>query len=396
MAGKLNARKVETLKEPGRYSDGGNLYLFITPNSGKRWTFLYRLGGKRREMGLGSAGPHGVSLKEARDKAAEARRLVAAGMDPLEARAAEEKASRTIPTFGTFADDYIKSHKPKFRNEKHVAQWEMTLGDTYCRAIRVRPINEIDTEAVLSVLQPIWTKVPETASRLRGRIENVLDAARALGYRDGPNPATWRGHLKTLLPARQKLTRGHHAALPYDELPKFMVDLRARQSTAALALEFCILTASRSSEVLNAEWSEFDLDKKVWTIPAHRMKAGHAHRIPLTDRALDILKSLPKLEGNPHVFPGNARGKPLSGMAMTMQLRRMKREDITVHGFRSTFRDWASEQTSFPHETCEHALAHRISDKAEAAYRRGDQFEKRRKLMDVWAEYCDSVPPRAK
>jgi hypothetical protein len=181
MAGSLSVRKVETLKEPGRYSDGGNLYLFITPNGGKRWTFLYRLGGKRREMGLGSAGPHGVGLKQAREKAAEARRMVAAGMDPLEARAAEEKASRTIPTFGTFADDYIKSHKPKFRNEKHVAQWEMTLGDAYCRPIRAMPINEIDTEAVLSVLQPIWTRVPETASRLRGRIENVLDAARALG-----------------------------------------------------------------------------------------------------------------------------------------------------------------------------------------------------------------------
>jgi integrase len=340
-------------------------------------------------MGLGGAARGQVSLAEARERALEARRLLSAGIDPLEHRKAEEKAGRTIPTFGAFADDYIRSHKPKFRNAKHVAQWEMTLSDAYCRPIRAKAINEIDTEAVLSVLQPIWTKVPETASRLRGRIENILDAARALGYRDGPNPATWRGHLKTLLPARQKLTRGHHAALPYDDLPAFMADLRARKSTAALALELCILTASRSSEVLNAEWREFDLDKAVWTIPAVRMKAGHAHRIPLTERALDILRSLPRLEGSPHVFPGNARGKPLSGMAMTMQLRRMKREDITIHGFRSTFRDWASEQTSFPHETCEHALAHRISDKAEAAYRRGDQFEKRRKLMDAWAAFCE-------
>jgi hypothetical protein len=192
MAGKLNARKVETLTEPGRYSDGGNLYLFITPNGGKRWTFLYRLGGKRREMGLGSAGPHGVGLKEARDKAAEKRRLVAAGIDPIEASAAEVKAGRAVPTFGAFADDYIQSHRPKFKNSKHAAQWEMTLGDAYCRAIRLKPVNAIDTEAVLSVLKPIWTKVPETASRLRGRIENVLDAARALGHRDGPNPATVR------------------------------------------------------------------------------------------------------------------------------------------------------------------------------------------------------------
>lgn len=389
MAGKLNARRVETLKEPGRYSDGGNLYLFITPNGGKRWTFFYRFGGRRREMGLGSAGPNGVSLAQARDLAAHARQVIREGKDPIDAKREVEKAERTIPTFGAFADDYIQSHRPKFRNEKHAAQWEMTLGDAYCRAIRPKPVNEIDTAAVLSVLQPIWTKVPETASRLRGRLENVLDAARALGFRDGPNPATWRGHLKTLLPARQKLTRGHHAALPYDDLPKFMADLRARKSTAALALELCILTATRSSEVLNAEWAEFDLVKKVWTVPAIRMKAGHTHRIPLSDRALEILESLPKMDHSPYVFLGNAKGKPLSGMAMTMQLRRMKRGEITVHGFRSTFRDWASEQTSFPHETCEHALAHRISDKAEAAYRRGDQFEKRRKLMEAWALYCE-------
>ncbi|WP_373502230.1 tyrosine-type recombinase/integrase [Aestuariivirga sp.] len=373
MAGKLNARKVETLTKPGRHADGNNLYLFISPNGGKRWTFFYRFGktadGKplRREMGLGGAARGQVSLAEAREKALEARKLLSAGADPLEARKAAEKAGRTIPTFGTFADDYLKSHRPGFKNAKHIAQWELTLSDAYCRAIRAKPVNEIDTEAILSVLKPIWHEVPETASRLRGRIENILDAARALGYRDGPNPATWRGHLKSLLPARQKLTRGHHAALAYDGLPAFMAELRARQSSAALALELCILTATRSSEVLNAEWTEFDLDKAIWIIPAHRMKAGHAHRIPLTERAVDLLKGISCLEQSPFVFPGTAKGKPLSCMAMTMQLRRMKRDSITVHGFRSTFRDWASEQTSFPHETCEHALAHRISDKAEAA-----------------------------
>lgn len=389
MAGKLNARRVETLKEPGRYSDGGNLYLFITPNGGKRWTFFYRFGGKRREMGLGSAGPNGVSLAQARDLAADARRLIREGKDPIDAKREVEKAERAIPTFGAFADSYIASHRPKFRNEKHAAQWEMTLGDTYCRAIRSTPVNEIDTAAILSVLQPVWTKVPETASRLRGRIENVLDAARAMGFRDGPNPATWRGHLKTLLPARQKLTRGHHAALGYDALPEFMAALRAREGLAARTLEFCILTACRSGEVLGARWEEFDLDKKVWTVPKERMKAGHAHRVPLSARALEIVQTLPRLDGNPHVFPGQKAGKPLSSMAMEMQLRRMKRDDITVHGFRSSFRDWASEQTSFPHETCEHALAHRISDKAEAAYRRGDQFEKRRELMAAWGKFCE-------
>ena len=199
----------------------------------------------------------------------------------------------------------------------------------------------------------------------------------------------WRGHLKTLLPARQRLTRGHHAALAYDDLPAFITELRAKQATAALALELCILTATRSGEILNAKWSEFDLKKAIWTIPAFRMKAGHEHRIPLTTRGVEILRSLHKLPHNIHVFPGNGRGKPLSSMAMSMLLRRMERNDITVHGFRSTFRDWASEQTSFPHETCEHALAHRISDKAEAAYRRGDQFEKRRKLMEAWASFCE-------
>lgn len=398
MAGKLhklNARQVETLTKPGRHADGGNLYLQISPNGGKRWIFSYRFGApkpgsknNRYEMGLGSAAKGEVSLAAARDAAEKARTVLKQGRNPIEARDAAHKAGRVIPDFGTFADDYIKTHRAKFRNDKHIAQWEMTL-TTYCQPIRAMALNDIDTEAVLSVLQPIWTTVPETASRLRGRIENILDAAKARGYRDGQNPAQWRGHLKTLLPARQRLTRGHHAALPYDELPAFMAELRARHSTAALAMELAILTATRSGEVLNAQWNEFDLDKAIWTIPAIRMRAGHEHRVPLTARAVDFLKAMTRLHDNDHVFPGTAKGKPLSGMAMTMQLRRMKRGEITVHGFRSTFRDWASEQTSFPHETCEHALAHRISDKAEAAYRRGDQFDKRRKLMDAWAAFCE-------
>lgn len=388
MAGKLNARKVETLSEPGRHADGlNNLYLSISPNGGKRWVFFYRWQGKRKEMGLG--GVANVSLAEARKLAHEARQLLNAGKDPLEAKEAQRRAAITIPTFGTFADEYIADHRAKWRNEKHAAQWEMTLGDTYCKAIRSKPVNAIDTEAVLKVLKPIWQQVPETASRLRGRLENILDAAKARGFYQGENPARWKGHLKAILPARQRLTRGHHAALGYDDLPAFMGELRAKQGLAALALELCILTASRTSETLNATWSEIDLGKKVWTIPAQRMKAGHEHRIPLTDRAVAILQSLPRLGHNPHVFPGNAKDKPLSGMAMAMQLRRMGRTGVTVHGFRSSFRDWASEQTSFPHETCEHALAHRISDKAEAAYRRGDQFEKRRKLMEAWAIFCE-------
>ena len=305
--------------------------------------------------------------------------------------ASQPATDRTEPfrPLGNFADEYIATHKSKFRNAKHIAQWEMTL-KKYCQPIRSLRVNEVDTEAVLKVLQPIWTKIPETASRLRGRIENVLDAAKAKGYRSGENPAQWRGHLKALLPARQKLKRGHHAALPYDDLPAFMAELRTQEGLGALALELTILSVCRTSEVVKAKWPEFDLVKKVWTIPAERMKAGIEHRVPLPDRAIAILK---KVKGLPsragYVFPGGKVGKPLSNMAMSAVLKRMGRDSITVHGFRSTFSDYVSEQTSFSHETREHALAHQISDKAEASYRRGDQFEKRRKLMDAWASYCE-------
>ena len=391
MTGKLSARTVETVTEPGRYSDGNGLYLVVREGGSRQWFLFYRYGGKRRELGLGRAGKGGASLADARKLADEQRALVRQGKNPKDERKAESVL--VAPTFGAFADEYVASHAPKFRNAKHLAQWRMTLGDTYCKAIRSKHIDKIETPDILAVLQPIWNKVPETAARLRGRLENILDAAKARGFRTGENPAAWRGHLKTILPARQRLTRGHHAALPYDQVPAFIAALRSRQSLAAVALQFCILTATRSGEVLGARWEEIDLDKKVWTIPAIRMKAGHAHRVPLSPQAVELLAALPRQQGNPHVFPGNASGKPLSGMAMTMQLRRMKREDITVHGFRSSFRDWASEQTSFPHETCEHALAHRISDKAEAAYRRGDQFEKRRLLMEAWSEYV-SIPTR--
>jgi integrase len=388
-----SARTVETLTKAGRHNAGDNLYLSITKAGSKRWVFLYAFGSKRRELGLGSAANGHVSLSEAREKAIEARKLINSGNDPVKVmgKSARAIAERGVPNFGSFADDYLAAHGPKFHNDKHKAQWSMTL-TTYCAPIRSKPINEIDTTDVLKVLQPIWANIPETASRLRGRIENVLDSAKAQGFRDGmDNPARWKGHLKSILPARQRLTRGHHAALPYDDLPALLATLRAKKSTAALALELCILTATRSGEILNAAWTEFDLAKGVWTIPAIRMKAGQEHRVPLAARAIEILQSLHKLrlEHNPHVFAGNAHGKPLSNMAMTMLLKRMNQTEITVHGFRSTFRDWASEQTSFPHEVCEMALAHTIGNKAEAAYRRGDLFDKRRKLMDAWAAFCE-------
>ena len=250
-------------------------------------------------------------------------------------------------------------------------------------------------DQVLKVLRPIWQATPETGAKVRGRVESILDAAKAQGLYQGDNPARWKGHLKAVLPARQRLTRGHHAALPYDDLPKFIGKLRSEtQSIAALALDFCILTVTRTNETIGAVWSEVDLAKGVWTIPAKRMKAGHEHRIPMPPRALEILHQMQaaRLPHNQHVFPGLKKGNGLSNMAMAAVLKRIKRDDITVHGFRSTFRDWSSEQTHFAHETCEHALAHRISDKAEAAYRRGDQFEKRRKLMEAWQAFADSKP----
>jgi integrase len=385
---KLSARTVETLKAPGRYSDGGNLYLSISANGGRRWVFMYRHGGKQREMGLGSASKSGTSLARARELAAEARTALAAGLDPLEVRKAHMQAERAIPSFGECADAFIESHRKSWRNDKHVAQWTMTLA-TYCAQIRSLPVDKVDTEAVLKVLQPIWDRLPETANRLRGRIENVLDAAAVRSFRMGENPARWRGHLQNLLAKPKVLIRGHHPALPYENLPDFMVQLRARHSIAARALEIAILTACRSGEVLNARWDNIDLGKALWVIPAGCMKAGREHRVPLSARAVAILEALQEPRTGHFVFSGAGGCKPLSGAAMTRELRRMKADGVTVHGFRSTFRDWASETTSFPHEVCEQALAHAIGNKTEAAYRRGDLFEKRRKLMEAWASFCE-------
>lgn len=387
--GKLTARQVETLKAVGRHADGRNLYLNIAKGGSKSWVFFYRYGKAHREMGLGGVAT--TSLAEARSKALAALKLLKDGRDPLVERRAAEKADAGRMTFGAFSNDYLKTHEVKHRSARHAAQWRSTLGPNYCSAILNLPVSEVDTEAVLKVLRPLWQKVPETASRIRGRIENVLDAAKAQGLFQGENPARWKGHLKAVLPARQRLSRGHHAALPYDDLPVFMSELRAiENSLAAKALEFCILTATRTNETLGMVWSEVDLPKSVWTIPAKRMKAGNEHRVPLPARAVEILQAMEVLQSvhNPHVFAGLVKGKSLSHISMAQVLKRMGRDAITVHGFRSTFRDWASEQTSFPHEVCEMALAHVIANKAEAAYRRGDLFEKRKSLMATWADFC--------
>jgi integrase len=386
MASHLTVRKVETAK-PGKYRDGNNLYLVVSKTGGRKWVLRFTWRGKPKEMGLGSTAT--VPLADAREKATAARREIARGINPIE----ERKRESAIPTFGEVADDVRRSLSEGFRNEKHKAQWKSTL-DTYAGPLRLKTIDTIGTDDILAVLRPIWTMKAETASRVRGRIEKVLDAAKAKGLRNGENPARWRGHLDHLLPQQSKLTRGHHAAMSYEEVGHFISKLRMREAIAALALELCILTAARSGEILGMQWSEIDLDKKIWTVSANRMKAGREHRVPLSARAVAILNQLKKTNAGQFVFSGQVGTKPLSNMAMEMVLRRMKIDDATVHGFRSSFRDWAGNVSSFPREVVETALSHVIGDKAEQAYRRSDALEKRRKLMDAWAAYCTSPQTR--
>ena len=395
---RLSARLVASIKEPGRYADGGGLYLLVTPRQ-RSWIFVYVREGRRREMGLGSAAT--VSLADARRKAETLRRQLADGIDPLAAKHEAER-QRRIPTFGEMADRYIETMRPSWRNAKHAAQWAMTLGRSrdrdgkllgtgYCLELANKRVDEISTEDVLAVLRPIWHAKPETASRVRGRIEAVLDAAKAAGYRTGENPARWRGHLSLLLPKRQRLKRGHHAAMAYQDVPAFMARLPRAPGMGALALRFLILTAARSGEVRGATWSEIDLESRTWTVPAERMKAMREHRVPLSEPALQILREVLVLrpegdDGSALVFPSAKPGTPLSDMTLTAVMRRLGAGHYTVHGFRSSFRDWAGDLTSFPREIAEAALAHAVQG-VEAAYRRSDAFQKRRRLMDAWAEY---------
>ncbi len=380
----------------GRHADGGGLNLLVKDSGARSWVFRFMLDGKSRDLGLGTAaGPDAISLAKARDLATALRLKVKAGIDPLaerqreaaEAIAATQAAQIAGITFRHVAEAHIAANEGSWRNSKHRQQWRNTLATYVYPIIGDLPVADIGTAHVLQIVEPIWQDKPETASRVRGRIETLLDAAKARGYREGENPARWRGHIAQILPARAKLSRGHHKAMPYAELPEFMGVLRAREAMAALALEFVILTATRTSEVLGATWSEVDLAKAVWTIPAGRMKAGKEHRVPLSPRAIEILEATKPL-GKDWLFTGDRGGK-LSGMAMSMLLRRMKL-DCTVHGFRSAFRDWSAECTGYAHEVCEMALAHSIGNKAEAAYRRGDLFDKRRRLMFDWANYCSS------
>ena len=379
---RLTAASVRNAK-PGKHHDGDGLWLTVTAAGSRKWTFRYMLKGRAREMGLGSA--EEVTLAEARDRLADARKEAREGRDPLRVRA-EAKAN---PSFGELAEEVTAALKPGFRNEKHAAQWTATLR-TYARPIWKTPVNEVETDDVLRCLQPIWARIPKTALRVRGRIERVLAAATARGLRSGPNPAAWRGHLDSLLSKPKALSRGHHAAMPYKDVPVFVTRLRDERTMSARALHFLILTAARSGEVLNATWEEFDLDAKVWTIPPSRMKAGRAHRVPLSGSAITILKDMDVLRGagSDFVFPGAKRGRPQSSMTLTMALRRYELP-FTAHGFRSSFRDWCGNDTEFPRELAETALAHVIGDKAEQAYRRSDALERRRPMMDAWADHVE-------
>ncbi|MDR3499938.1 MAG: integrase arm-type DNA-binding domain-containing protein [Parvibaculum sp.] len=387
---RLTKRTIDSLSKPGTYADGGGLVLRVKPNGGKFWVMRYSLNHSAREMGLGSV--RDVSLKDAREAAGAAHKLLAVGLDPLAQRKAEADAQRLdaarAMSFRQCAEAFIKAHSPSWKNPKHRQQWPNSLRDYAFPIFGDLPVADIDTGLVLKALEPIWSTKRETAGRVRGRIEAVLDWAIARGYRQGPNPALWRGHLAHLLATRSKATVKHHPALPYADMPAFMMKLRERKGSGARCLEFVILTAARSGEARGATWDEIDLDAAVWIVPGSRMKAGKEHRVPLSDAAIALLKSMAELREGTLVFPSAKRGKPISDMTMGKTLKGMDRPDITAHGFRSTFRDWVSEQTSYPGEMAEMALAHTIGNKVEAAYRRGDLFEKRRRLMADWADYC--------
>lgn len=384
----LSARKVDTAK-PGRHGDGRGLFLYVKPTGSRSWVLRFQVHGRRRDLGLG-AYPD-VSLAMARDRAAEARRIIAYGEDPI------AKKQRTKPkTFKEAALELIESKRHGWKNAKHAAQWASTLESYVFPKIGQVQVAKIETGDVIGTLTPIWTDKPETASRVRQRIEAVIDYATALGVRSGDNPARWRGHLDHLLPKPRKVRAvKHHPALPHAQTAEFMAELEAHEGVAARALGFTILTAARSGETRGMTWGEVDLESRLWTIPAARMKAGKEHRVPLSDAALALLG--PRRDDNVLVFESEAKpGKPISDMSMTAVLRRMGRMEITVHGFRSTFRDWAGETTGFPREVIEAALAHGIKDKAEAAYARSDLFDKRRDLMDAWAAVAANSPSSSK
>ena len=390
---------VNRASKPGYYSDGAGLYLQVSATGSKSWIFRYVRGKKESQMGLGPL--HTVTLAKAREKARDCRAMLLDGQDPLEQRRSAQASAaveRTkAVTFDECASAYISAHRSGWKNAKTAPQWESSLAAYASPIIGPLPVGSVDTALVVKVLQPIWSEKTITATRVRARIESILDWATVSKFRTGENPARWRGHLDHLLANPDKVTKvAHHPALPWQEIGAFLVDLRLRKGSSARALEFTILTAARSGEARGARWDEIDMHSAIWTVPAERMKAGREHRVPLSAAAIALLEALPKV--GDYLFPGQSQGdgdgSTISNVSMNAVLKRMGRSDITVHGFRSTFRDWCAESVgnSFPREVCEHALAHSLPDKVEAAYRRGDLIEKRKVLMQVWADYCSKLP----
>jgi integrase len=385
---RLKPLQVDRQSTPGRYADGGGLYLTVGKTGAKAWAFLYMRDGRRRELGLGAL--NDVPIAAAREKAAALRAVLDKGGDPQQERDRQRVEAMPPVTFKEAAVQYIGDHKAGWKNVKHSAQWSSTLQTYAYPVLGSMAVSAVDVADVLRVLKPIWAELPETASRVRGRIEAVLDYAKAHRWRTGENPARWKGTLDHLLPAPAKVRRvEHHAAMPYAKVPAFLASLSEQDGTAALALRFAILTAGRTGEVLGARSVEIDMDAATWTIPGSRMKAGRVHRVTLNEPAVELLRSLPR--AGEYVFPGARQGEPLSDMAMLMLLRRLEASDVTVHGFRSSFRDWSAEQTGFPREVIEAALAHTTSGKVEAAYLRTDHFDKRRLLLDAWGRFCAGV-----
>jgi integrase len=392
VVGRLTPAEVNAKSEKGRYADGAGLYLIVTRSLTKNWAFCYMRAGKAREMGLGPT--HTVGLAEARRRAQRARQQLLDGIDPIDAKHAVTKAppAPAVPDFATVAALFFSAYAPSWKSAVHARQWQSTMRDYVLPVIGTLPVRDVETGAVLAILQPLWHVKPETAARVRQRIEAVLDLASARGWRAGDNPARWRGHVARLLPARSKATVQHHAAMDWQAVPAFMQSLANRGSGAAQALQFAILTAARSSEARGATWNEIDLRQQVWSVPASRMKAGKAHRVPLPAAAVELLRS--RVAGNPPlagelIFPGAGRTRPLSDTALT----RLLPPETTLHGFRSSFRTWAAEATGHPREVIETALAHNVGDAVEQAYLRGDMFERRRRLMTDWAAFCTRPAP---
>lgn len=413
--GTLTAQEVLHLSEPGKYADGDGLYLYIRKNGNKSWEYRYQLHGKRRQMGLGGYNKKTNTLADARSKVIEKRLLIQQGIDPIEHQKEQDRKQQAAneqvrteniaqtnakPTFKFCAERYIKKKSPEWKNDKHQQQWYNTLETYVYPFIGKMPIDDVQIEDIQKVLDPIWTEITETATRVRQRMEAVFSAAIALRERTQPNPAVWKGLLENFYPNPEKVKRnkhleagtdGHFAAMPYEELPEFMAELIKLDGIAPLAVRFLILTVPRTTELRLALPDEINIEKKIWTVPAGRMKASIEHRIALSDAAIETFQQTPRVKGNDYIFAGWKKGRPLSENGLLSVLRtRMDIPDYTIHGFRSTFRDYIGEETSFPHRVAEFAIAHQLTDDAEKAYARGDMLKKRFAMMNAWANYCDS------